>query len=360
MAATRARLQAVTLPRFAIAVPGCAWVGIAAAADILRRFTRANLQHPTYRALVELGKALRATFLCRYLHRMELRREIHEGLNVIESWNGANAQAAEKRLHTAQPSLSRQIRDLEDTLKVLLISRGPRGMSLTPAGQVFLEHARLILAQADAAIEAARRAHAPAKSRFVVGFLTGYEIGWLPRVLQVLGEKIELIIHSAPSPELVRALQRDVMDLAFLRPDETATELVFCPLVEEELFVLMSADHPLARCQTFPPQALAAQSFISFSPSYAPSLRCAIDDYLDRCGIALVPAHEAETLPTVISFVLSTRGGRRRPNVCLSAVDLGGERCRSNSRVAILNGMSSSGVSAGTWHTRSATGSSRR
>ncbi len=59
-------------------------------AAILRRFTRANIQHPIYRALVELGKALRTTFLCRYLHRMELRREIHEGLNVVESWNGAN------------------------------------------------------------------------------------------------------------------------------------------------------------------------------------------------------------------------------------------------------------------------------
>jgi len=65
-------------------------LGTAAAADILRRFTRANLQHPTYKALVELGKALRTTFLCRYLHRLDLRREVHEGLNVIESWNGAN------------------------------------------------------------------------------------------------------------------------------------------------------------------------------------------------------------------------------------------------------------------------------
>jgi TnpA family transposase len=65
-------------------------LGTAAAADILRRFTRANLQHPTYKALVELGKALRTTFLCHYLHRLDLRREVHEGLNVIESWNGAN------------------------------------------------------------------------------------------------------------------------------------------------------------------------------------------------------------------------------------------------------------------------------
>ncbi len=65
-------------------------LGTAAAADILRRFTRANLQHPTYKALVELGKALRTAFVCRYLSSLELRREIHEGLNVVENWNSAN------------------------------------------------------------------------------------------------------------------------------------------------------------------------------------------------------------------------------------------------------------------------------
>jgi len=65
-------------------------LGTAATADILRRFTRANLQHPTYKALVELGKALRTAFVCRYLNSLELRREIHEGLNVVESWNAAN------------------------------------------------------------------------------------------------------------------------------------------------------------------------------------------------------------------------------------------------------------------------------
>ena len=64
--------------------------GEAAAADILRRFTRANTQHPTYRGLVELGKALRPAFVCRYLSSLELRREIHEGLNVVETWNSAN------------------------------------------------------------------------------------------------------------------------------------------------------------------------------------------------------------------------------------------------------------------------------
>ncbi len=56
---------------------------------ILRRFTKNNVQHPTYKAFAELGKAIKTIFLCRYLHDQSLRREINEGLNVIEQWNGA-------------------------------------------------------------------------------------------------------------------------------------------------------------------------------------------------------------------------------------------------------------------------------
>ena len=65
-------------------------LGTAEAEAILRRFTRNNLQHPTYQALAELGKAIKTIFLCRYIHSEELRREIHEGLNVVENWNSAN------------------------------------------------------------------------------------------------------------------------------------------------------------------------------------------------------------------------------------------------------------------------------
>jgi TnpA family transposase len=65
-------------------------LGTAEIEAILRRFTRNNLQHPTYKALVELGKARRTIFLCRYLRLRELRREIQEGLNIIENWNSAN------------------------------------------------------------------------------------------------------------------------------------------------------------------------------------------------------------------------------------------------------------------------------
>jgi len=65
-------------------------LGTAETEAILRRFTRNNVQHPTYKALSELGRAIKTNFLARYLHGKALRQEIHEGLNTIERWNGAN------------------------------------------------------------------------------------------------------------------------------------------------------------------------------------------------------------------------------------------------------------------------------
>jgi TnpA family transposase len=64
--------------------------GMADAESLLRRFTRNNPPHPAYKALAELGKAIKTLFLCRYLASEELRREVNEGLNVVESWNAAN------------------------------------------------------------------------------------------------------------------------------------------------------------------------------------------------------------------------------------------------------------------------------
>nr|MBA3468639.1 Tn3 family transposase [Herpetosiphonaceae bacterium] len=64
--------------------------GIAEAEAILSRFTR-QTSHATYRAMAELGRVMKTIFLCRYVHDLNLRREIHEGLNVVENWNSANS-----------------------------------------------------------------------------------------------------------------------------------------------------------------------------------------------------------------------------------------------------------------------------
>jgi TnpA family transposase len=65
-------------------------LGTAESESILRRFTRRGIQHPTYAALAELGKAAKTAFLCGYLNSEPVRREIHEGLNVVENWNSTN------------------------------------------------------------------------------------------------------------------------------------------------------------------------------------------------------------------------------------------------------------------------------
>src|SRR6201992_1961866 len=101
---------------------------------------------------------------------MELR---HLRYFVAVAEEGSLTVAAQKRLHTAQPSLSRQIHDLELELGVQLLIRGPRGIELTAAGRVFLDHARVALLQVEAAGEAARRAAQTAQGLFARGVLYG-------------------------------------------------------------------------------------------------------------------------------------------------------------------------------------------
>src|ERR1700733_3960099 len=93
-----------------------------------------------------------------WIELMELR---HLRYFVAVAEEGSLTNAAERRLHTAQPSLSRQIRDLELEVGVTLLERGARGVELTAAGRTFLDHARLALLQVEAAGEATARAPRP-------------------------------------------------------------------------------------------------------------------------------------------------------------------------------------------------------
>src|ERR1700736_6554706 len=235
--------------------------------------------------------------------RMELR---HLRYFVAVAEEGSLTVAAQKRLHTAQPSLSRQIHDLELELGVQSLIRGPRGIELTASGRVFLDHARVALLQVEAAGEAARRAAHPIRASFALGFLTGYEMDWLPAVMGILRAELastEVVIHSQDSPDLAAGLIRGKIDLAFLRPEKQAPGLKFRLLRKDPLIVLMPRDHALTARNSIRPQDIAGQTFISVSPVRAPTLWAVINDYVKPVGAK--PAPQAEYLAMAVSLVAS-------------------------------------------------------
>lgn len=238
---------------------------------------------------------------------MELR---HLRYFVAVAEEGSLTLAAERRLHTAQPSLSRQIRDLEYEVGTELMTRGVRGIELTAAGRAFLDHARLALAQADAAIEAARQAARPAKQGFALGFLTGQEMDWLPGAMNLLrGElaDIEVTVSSDSSPELAEALVRGRIDLAFMRAEAGRPELAYRVVATEPIVLVLPSDHRLASRKAIAIEELAGETFIGMSKT-APVFAAIVEDYLERKAVAFRREHAIDNLGMAMSLVASTRG----------------------------------------------------
>src|SRR5712675_2625203 len=185
---------------------------------------------------------------------MELR---HLRYFVAVAEAGSLTLAAVRQLHTSQPSLSRQIRDLEDEIGARLLTRRARGIELTPAGRAFLDHARLVLSQVDAASEAARRVAHPSKPCFTMGFLTGHELKWMPEALRILRDElpnIDVMVSSQYSPLLADGLSKGKIDAAVLRRERGLPDLAFRLLVKEPLAVVLPRDHHLAALKAISPQ----------------------------------------------------------------------------------------------------------
>jgi LysR family transcriptional regulator, hca operon transcriptional activator len=237
---------------------------------------------------------------------MELR---HLRYFIAVAETGSLTEAAERRLHTSQPSLSRQIRDLEHEVGAELLSRSVHGVELTSAGKAFADHARLALMHAEAAAETARRAAQPARQTFAIGFQTGHEMNWLPRAMHLLRDELKTIqvtVSSDYSPDLAEALARGRLDLAFLRV-EPGYELGYHVVDREPLIVLMPSDHRLTAAKAVRPQDLLGEILIA-GANKATVLRAVTEDYLRHSGLDIKPDHGVDNIAMAISLVASTRG----------------------------------------------------
>src|SRR5258707_2526885 len=211
---------------------------------------------------------------------MELRH-LRYLVAVVEE--GSLTTAAELRLHTSQPSLSRQIRDLEYQVGAELLSRSVHGVELTAAGKAFLDHARLALMQVDAATEAARRAAQPARKTFAIGFQTGQEMNWLSRAMHVLRDElknIQVTVTSDYYPDLAEALVRGRLDVAFL-PVEPAFDLCYEVVDHDPLIHLMPSDHRLTSREAIHPREFVGEIFIG-GPDQTTGLRAGTAGLLRR------------------------------------------------------------------------------
>jgi LysR family transcriptional regulator, hca operon transcriptional activator len=238
---------------------------------------------------------------------MELR---HLRYFVAVAEEGSLLNAAQRRLNTSQPSLSRQIRDLESEIGVTLFERQARGVVLTPAGRVFLDHARLALLQVEAAIDGAQRAAQPKRPLLSIGFLVGLEVTWLPHLLRIIREEApetEVTLSSLSSPELALALMRGKLDMAFLRPEKQSLGVSFKLLAKEPLIAVLPAGHPLAARRKIQPENLAREIYVS-SARTSPVLQSVIEDYASSVGITLKPRYEGENISSAMSLVASTGG----------------------------------------------------
>jgi LysR family hca operon transcriptional activator len=238
---------------------------------------------------------------------MELR---HLRYFIAVAEEGSFLTAAQRRLNTSQPSLSRQIRDLETEVGVPLLERQARGVALTDAGRVFLDHARLALSQVEAATDGARRTAQPQKPVLSMGFMVGLEVMWLPHLLRILREEepeVEVTLCSQSSPELALALARGKLDIAFLRPEKQNGGLTFKLLAKEPLIAVLPADHRLASRKRIRPQDLVRETYVS-SARTSPVLHAVIQDYASKVGIVLKAKYEGENISSAMSLVASTGG----------------------------------------------------
>lgn len=240
---------------------------------------------------------------------MELR---HLRYFVAVAEEGHVTRAAE-RLGIQQPPLSQQIQALERELDAQLFRRKPRGVELTPAGRALYDEARAILARADEAVAATRRAAQGEAGRIGIGFTSSASFHpFVPRTIRTFREAHKLValaLEESGTTELVAALRAQTIDAAFVRsPVGESDDLFVRPLFDEPMVAALPSGHSLAGGDNLPLAALAGETFVLYRRPIGPGLHDAIIAACDRAGFSPKIGQEAPRMLSTLSLVAAGLG----------------------------------------------------
>jgi len=201
---------------------------------------------------------------------MELRH-LQSFVAVAEELNFTRAA---KRLQIAQPPVSRHIRDLEAELGVQLFERNSSRVFLTDAGRSFLNEARVVLQHVAQAIEAARQAGSGWAGTVRIGIARGLG-DVVSRIMNDyfrLAPRVEIDVRDIPSGFQSEALIERKIDVGFMRPPISPTQLVSAALFQEQFSVVLRKNSPLAKRKTLRVRDLANETLLLIDRKISPGV----------------------------------------------------------------------------------------
>ena len=235
---------------------------------------------------------------------MELRH-LRYFITVAEELSFSKAAL---KLHTAQPSLSQQIKDLEDDIGVQLFHRTKRKVELTEEGLVFLEQARLTLTQADKAITMARQVAAAKVQYLKIGFVPSAEIRIFPYILprlRVKLPKLQVRTLNLKESEQIAELKKGDLDIIFINQEFQNEVFASQLILKEPLVFMLPKHHPLAQLTEIPVGQLNGLAITVLSQKLSQPLFDPIVHYIEQRQIQFQTISEANSIAESIQAVHS-------------------------------------------------------
>ncbi|KFE56056.1 LysR family transcriptional regulator [Pseudomonas syringae] len=217
-------------------------------------------------------------------------------------------------LGISQPPLSQQIQALEQELGVRLFERTNRRVALSEAGRLFLDEARLVLAQVDKASDVARRAQLGELGELKIGFTTSAPFtSSIPQAIFAFRQSfpaVHLALQEMTSKEVAAGLEDESIQVGIMRPLPLPDSLLVVELLREPLVAIINADHPLAQGseQGLYLSELAAEPFVFFPRTYGSGLYAQLMDLARAAGFSPLMTQEAGEAMTIIGLVAAGLG----------------------------------------------------